>query len=68
MAATLMVLVAWAQDQSIDNPHIAPRQDARFSSYVPAGRDASALRPRPMRVDVNLVLVPVTVVDANIGR
>jgi len=69
IAATLFAPLAWAQDQSpgnsIDTPHIAPLQDSKkVSSYVPAGVTLPALRPRPMRVDVNLVLVPVTVVDS----
>jgi Ca-activated chloride channel family protein len=63
MAAALMVPVAWAQNQSLDTPNIVPRHDAKITSYVPAGVTLPALRPRPMRVDVNLVLVPVTVVD-----
>ncbi len=36
----------------------------KISSFVPAGATLPSLNSRPMRVDVNLVLVPVTVVDA----
>lgn len=64
MALTLMVSVVCAQGQSIDTPNIVPRHEARTSSYIPAGATLPAMRPRPMRVDVNLVLVPVTVVDS----
>ena len=64
IAACFLLASAWAQDQSIDAPHIAPRHDPKVSSYVPAGVTLPALRPRPLRVDVNLVLVPVTVVDS----
>ena len=65
LVATLSVLASatWAQGQSTDSPHITPRHDPKISSYVPAGVTLPALQPRPMRVDVNLVLVPVTVVD-----
>ena len=66
LAATLFVLAsaAWAQDPSSDTPHIAPRHDPKISSYVPSGVTLPALKSRPLRVDVNLVLVPVTVVDS----
>jgi Ca-activated chloride channel family protein len=64
MAATLMVPIAHAQGQSVDTPHIVPRHDTQISSYMPVEVTLSALRPRPMRVDVNVVLVPVTVVDS----
>ena len=64
LATTLTIPVAWAQDQSLDTPHLAPQHDPNISSYVPLGMTLPELRPRPMRVDVNLVLVPVTVVDS----
>lgn len=66
LATILFVLaaVAPAQEQALDAAHITPRQDAKVTSYAPAGITIPALRPRPLRVDVNLVLVPVTVVDA----
>jgi Ca-activated chloride channel family protein len=64
MAVSLMVPVAWAQEPSLDTPHIAPHHDAMTSSFVPVGVTLPALLSRPMRVDVHLVLVPVTVVDA----
>ena len=66
LAATLFLLASasWAHGQSIDTPHITPRHDPQVSSYAPADALLPTLRPRPMRVDVNLVLVPVTVVDS----
>lgn len=56
--------LAWAQGQPMDAPHIAPRHDPAITAYAAGGASISALRPKPMRVDVNLVLVPVTVVDS----
>ena len=66
LAATVFLLASasWAYGQSIDTPHITPRHDPQVSSYAPADALLPTLRPRPMRVDVNLVLVPVTVVDS----
>ena len=64
MTTALMMPVARAQGQSIDTPHIVPRHDTQISAYMPVEVTLPALRPRPMRVDVNLVLVPVTVVDS----
>ena len=64
LAATfLLAPAAWTQDQPIDAPHIAPRPNAKVSSFAPASVTLPALTARPVRVDVNLVLVPVTVVD-----
>jgi Ca-activated chloride channel family protein len=60
----LLVASAVAQDPGIDSPHIAPHANAKISSYVPASAALPALTSRPMRVDVDLVLVPVTVVDS----
>ena len=48
----------WAQ--SSDDVHIAPRQTSSES----ANAASPGLRTRPLRVDVDLVLVPVTVTDA----
>jgi Ca-activated chloride channel family protein len=53
------------QDSAVDSPHIAPKSGPRISSYLPHGTMAPTLASRPLRVDVNLVLVPVTVVDSN---
>jgi Ca-activated chloride channel family protein len=60
----LLALIARAQDSSVDTPHVVPRHDPKISSFAPASVTPPSLRPRPMRVDVNLVLVPVTVVDS----
>jgi Ca-activated chloride channel family protein len=66
VAASLFLVIppVLAQDPGLGTPHITPRRDAKLSAYVPAGATIAELRPRPMRVDVNLVLVPVTVVDS----
>lgn len=65
LAFTIVLLssIASAQDAGIDSPHIAFRSSPKISSYAPAGATVPALQARPLRVDVNLVLVPVTVVD-----
>ncbi len=65
LAFTLVLLssVASAQDAGIDSPHIALRSNPKISSYAPAVATLPALQARPLRVDVDLVLVPVTVVD-----
>ncbi len=55
---------AWAQGQGMDSPHITPRHDPALSAYATGAGSIPALRPRPLRVDVNLVLVPVTVIDS----
>jgi Ca-activated chloride channel family protein len=66
LAATLFVLasVGYSQDTSLDAAHIAPRHDPKVSSFTAATMTVPELKPRPLRVDVNLVLVPVTVVDS----
>ena len=66
LAATLFLLspAVWAQNTALDTPHLAPHGGPKVSSFVPAGATIPTLQPRPMRVDVNLVLVPVTVVDS----
>jgi len=55
---------AWAQDTAIDTPHIAPRHDPKISTFTAASITIPELKPRPLQVNVNLVLVPVTVVDS----
>jgi Ca-activated chloride channel family protein len=66
LAATLFVLASMvqAQDTSFDTAHIAPRHDPKISSFTAAAVSIPELKSRPLRVDVNLVLVPVTVVDS----
>jgi Ca-activated chloride channel family protein len=59
----LFALFGWAANavgQSLDDAHVAPRADeVRLASTAPAAE----LKPRPLRKDVDLVLVPVTVTD-----
>jgi len=66
LLAVMLLLIsdARAQDPEIDSPHISPHANAKISSYIPAGATLPTLSSRPMRVDVDLVLVPVTVVDS----
>jgi Ca-activated chloride channel family protein len=66
LAATMFVLttVPYAQDTSLNSPHIAPRHDPNVSSFTAASMSIPELKPRPLQVNVNLVLVPVTVVDS----
>jgi Ca-activated chloride channel family protein len=67
-----LALISFARTQSADDVHIIPRADAKkhvpTSDTVPiAGPDgpvALHAHARPFRVDVDLVLVPVTVTDA----
>jgi Ca-activated chloride channel family protein len=60
----LSSVAAGAQVQSLDAAHISPRVEPAFAATVATGPAIPTLRPRPLRVDVNLVLVPVTVVDS----
>ena len=66
LLAVMLLLIsdARAQDPEIDSPHISPHANAKISSYIPAGATLPTLSSRPMRVDVDLVLVPVIVVDS----
>src|SRR5450755_4163662 len=54
---------AWAQSDSLDQAHVVPRAtpDAVTASVSPLPLGP---RNKPMRVDVDLVLVPVTVTDS----
>jgi Ca-activated chloride channel homolog len=67
LALGLSVLAgaAWAQSGPLDQPHVVPRIQPD-SGTLTASISEPSLRPRtkPMRVDVDLVLVPVTVTDA----
>ncbi len=67
LAAGLSVMVgtAWGQSDSLDQTHVVPHSQ-RDSGTLEASVSEPTLVPRtkPMRVDVDLVLVPVTVTDA----
>jgi Ca-activated chloride channel homolog len=56
---------AWAQSDSLNEAHVVPHAQPN-ASVSTASIDEPHLSPRtkPMRVDVDLVLVPVTVTDA----
>lgn len=62
----LLALLGWtarANSQSLEEAHVAPRNRASEVKIASEG-SAPELRPRPVRVDVDLVLVPVTVTDS----
>jgi len=67
LAASLSILncKAWAQSDSLDQAHVVPNVQPK-SDKLAASIGEPTLNPRtkPMRVDVDLVLVPVTVTDA----
>ncbi len=67
LAVALCVLAggAWAQSDSLDQAHVVPhvRPDASKSAGSIADPTLNP-RTKPVRVDVDLVLVPVTVTDA----
>jgi Ca-activated chloride channel homolog len=52
-----------AASQTLDDPHIVPRTQADKIT-IASGGSAPSLTTRPLRVDVDLVLVPVTVTDS----
>jgi len=54
----------WAQADSLDDPHITPHRSAEQLARASVSAPAINLSVRPMRVDVDLVLVPVIVTDA----
>src|SRR5271169_3098820 len=61
----VLTCTLWAQSGPLDQPHVVPRanpnsvESAASVAVAPLGP-----RTKPMRVDVDLVLVPVTVTDA----
>jgi Ca-activated chloride channel homolog len=66
----ILVFGSLAQSQSVDDVHIAPRQNPstdppQVNVVVPVpGVPALATHTKPIRSDVDLVLVPVSVTDA----
>ena len=63
MAVCLLALLPRAYSQSDDPAHIVPRRNNEVASSAGAAGSIPELHTRPMRVDVDLVLVPVTVTD-----
>lgn len=64
VVCTLLLSCAMCCAQSSDDAHIAPAKKGRPPApRTPAGALKSAGNHRPLRVDVDLVLVPVTVTD-----
>ena len=67
LAASVSVMegTAWAQSGSLDQPHAVPHLQPDAGTLAASiGEPPPGLRTKPMRVDVDLVLVPVTVTDA----
>ncbi|HZD32716.1 MAG TPA: hypothetical protein VE779_13775, partial [Candidatus Angelobacter sp.] len=66
LLATVFLLASFvtAQDPVLVTPHISPRVAPAVTAYAAPTASVPSISARPMRVDVNLVLVPVTVVDA----
>ncbi len=63
MFPTLLFFACAAWGQSSDDVHIAPRVTASAEQSAAASR-VSGSHTKPLRVDVNLVLVPVAVTDS----
>lgn len=68
LGGVLVCFVSWfiwpstAQSQSLDDTHVTPRTSGEVK--IASGASIPDLRQRPLRKDVDLVLVPVTVTDA----
>ncbi len=61
----VLTCAAWAQSDSLDQTHVVPHATSDASASVAATAEPIlTARAKPMRVDVDLVLVPVTVTDA----
>jgi Ca-activated chloride channel family protein len=66
LICVVLVFVSNARSQSTDQPYPPPRPEAgemRFAGTVPVDAGPSLGHSKPLRVDVDLVLVPVTVTD-----
>lgn len=66
---TSTLLISCAAAQSVEDVHIVPREKQSPSvaipnSVAPSANDGLEVRLKPLRVDVDLVLVPVMVTDA----
>ena len=65
LSLSMLASTAWAQSDSLNEPHVVPRaQPDAASATASLGDLPLSPRTKPMRVDVDLVLVPVTVTDA----
>jgi Ca-activated chloride channel homolog len=69
LAALLFVVASRGQSQSTNDVHVAPRAGAAEAvpreGLPPLDRDSTLRHMKPLRVDVDLVLVPVTVTDSS---
>ena len=61
---TILACLSCANAQSLDDAHVVPRNTGTELKIASNG-STPALKPRPLRVDVDLVLVPVTVSDSS---
>ena len=65
MSLCMLACTAWAQSDALNDAHVVPRvQHSADASPAPIGDPQLRPRTKPLRVDVDLVLVPVTVTDA----
>ena len=68
LCASALLLICFARGQSTDEVHILPRSDQgilkSMADTSPADSASSSHYTRPLHVDVDLVLVPVTVSDS----
>ena len=61
----MLPCTAWAQSDSLDQAHVVPHAKPDAGTLAASiGEPTLSPRTKPMRVDVDLVLVPVTVTDA----
>jgi len=66
LCVAALVFIRGAQAQSTDQVHVAPRNSEEAvpgSVIAPVEGERSLGRMKPLRVDVDLVLVPVNVID-----
>ncbi len=54
----------WAQSGSLDDVHVVPHSSSNQLARAGVAAPALSARVKPLRVDVDLVLVPVTVTDS----
>ncbi len=59
----VLMLANFAYSQTLDDAHIVPRNSGEKLTRA-SGATVPELKSRPMKVDVDLVLVPVTVTDS----
>ncbi len=66
LICVVLIFVPSARSQSTNQPYPPPRPESgemRFAGMVPIDAESRLRQTKPLRVDVDLVLVPVTVTD-----